>query len=226
MFSRRRDDEGWIPVVTCCSALHWPAWQWRIPPSAHPELQHALLAATLLGSHAPDFDAIMRLQGPSAYIRHHRGITRSLPAPFVWSPLIGLPICWLFGAGAWSGTVLLWTFIAVCFHIILDLFNGYGVQCLRPFSKKWLHLDVLSLFDPYLFTAHGVAALLWLFGFDHVALVFQLLYALTVMYLAWRIVIYRKVIHKLRKIYGLKKGSITIPLTPWYFLAVRRRSGG
>ena len=124
----------------------------------------------------------MRLRGPSAYIRHHRGLTHSLPAPFLWAPLLGLPIAWLFGAQAWSGTVVLWTLLAVCFHIVLDLFNAYGVQCLRPFTQKWLHLDVLSLFDPYLFAAHGTAALLWAFGYPHAVLVFQLVYGLTAVY--------------------------------------------
>lgn len=190
--------------------------------AAHPALQHAILAATLLGSHAPDFDSVMRLRGPGAYIRNHRGLTHSLPAPLVWAPLLGLPIAWLFGAGAWSGTVILWTFIAVCLHIVLDLFNAYGVQCLRPFTRKWLHLDALCLFDPYLFAAHGTAALLWLFGYPHATAVFAFVYAMTAAYLIWRLTVYRGVIARIGALYRVDRAKITmLPTflgTAWQFV--------
>ncbi|QHW34514.1 metal-dependent hydrolase [Paenibacillus rhizovicinus] len=190
--------------------------------AAHSELQYAILAATLLGSHAPDFDSVMRLRGPSAYIRNHRGLTHSLPAPLAWAPLLGLPIAWLFGAGAWSGIVILWTLFAVCFHIVLDLFNAYGVQCLRPFTRKWLHLDVLCLFDPYLFAAHGAAALLWLFGYSQAVAVFEFVYAMTAAYLLWRIVVYRNVMAHISAHYKLDRAHITmLPTffgTAWQFV--------
>ncbi|QHT61673.1 metal-dependent hydrolase [Paenibacillus lycopersici] len=193
--------------------------------AAHAELQHAVLAAALLGSHAPDFDSVMRLRGPYAYIRNHRGITHSLPAPLVWAPLLGLPIAWLFGAQAWSGTVMLWTFIAVCFHIILDLFNAYGVQCLRPFTRKWLHLDALCLFDPYLFAAHGMAVLLWLFDYSRATAVFEFVYAMTGAYLLWRLVVHRKVLAKLCAYYRTEASQVTmLPTflgTAWQFVIDR-----
>lgn len=189
----------------------------------HPELQHAILAATLLGSHAPDFDSVMRLKGPAAYIRNHRGVTHSLPAPFVWAPLIGLPIAWLFGAGAWGMTVALWAFVAVSFHILLDLFNGYGVQCLRPFTRKWLHLDALCLVDPYLLAAHGTAALLWAFGYRHAAAVFPWLYALSAVYLIWRLAVNRRVRRSLCRQYRMESSRITLLPTffgkSWQFVA-------
>ncbi|MBO7746043.1 metal-dependent hydrolase [Paenibacillus sp. MWE-103] len=191
--------------------------------AAHPELQHAVLAATLLGSHAPDFDSVMRLRGPSAYIRHHRGLTHSLPAPLAWAPLLGFPIAWLCGAGEWSWTVVLWTLFAVCFHIVLDLFNAYGVQCLRPITRKWLHLDALPLFDPYLFAGHAAAALLWLSSYPHAVLVFMLVYALTAVYLAWRLAVNRVVLRKLAAHYGMDEANVTMLPTllgaSWQYVA-------
>ncbi|WP_219837521.1 metal-dependent hydrolase [Paenibacillus sp. R14(2021)] len=191
--------------------------------AGHSELQHAVLAAILLGSHAPDFDAVMRWKGPTAYIRHHRGLTHSLPAPFIWAPLLGVPIAWLFGAGAWSGTVVFWTLIAVIFHIGLDLFNAYGIQCLRPFTRKWLHLDVLCLFDPYLFAVHGAAALLWMFGYPNPGRLFMFVYALTILYLAWRMLVSRQVVQLLSTTYRLDPGRITMLPTllgaAWQFVA-------
>ncbi|BBH19891.1 hypothetical protein Back11_12360 [Paenibacillus baekrokdamisoli] len=175
----------------------------------HPEVMHAVLAATLIGSHAPDFDSVVRLRGEAAYIRHHRGLTHSLPAPAVWAPLIGLPVAWLFGAMAHGWIVVLWSFIAVSFHIGLDLFNAYGVQCLRPFSKKWWHLDVLCLFDPYMFLLHAAAALVWLFGGLSPGPMFASVYGITIVYLIWRTIESKRIIKKLRRSYGTQ-GSITL----------------
>ena len=177
--------------------------------SAHPEVMHAVLAAALIGSHAPDFDSVMRLRGESAYIRHHRGLTHSLPAPLVWAPLIGLPAAWLFGAMAHGWIVVLWAFIAVCFHIGLDLFNAYGVQCLRPFSKKWWHLDVLCLFDPYLFAMHAAAAMIWLYGGFSAGPMFAAVYTITLAYLVWRAWESRRTVKKLKFNYG-NQGHISL----------------
>ncbi|MFC5648431.1 metal-dependent hydrolase [Paenibacillus solisilvae] len=177
--------------------------------SAHPEVLHAVFAAALLGSHAPDFDSVMRLRGESAYIRHHRGLTHSLPAPFVWAPVIGLPIAWLFGAASHSWIVVLWALIAVCFHIGLDLFNAYGVQCLRPFSRKWWHLDVLCLFDPYLFTIHAAAALIWLFRGGPAGPMFACVYGVTILYVAWRTWESKRTVKKLKRTYG-EQGYISL----------------
>ncbi|AZN41971.1 metal-dependent hydrolase [Paenibacillus albus] len=184
--------------------------------SSHPDLLYAVLAATLLGSHAPDFDSVMRLKGGSAYLRNHRGLTHSLPAPLVWAPLIGLPIAWLFGVLEWSWIVILWAFIAVCFHITLDLFNAYGVQCLRPVTRRWLHLDVLCLFDPYLFAMHAVAVALWIADASpNPARMFLLVYALTLIYMLWRLLVSRSVIRSLCRAYQVSPVQIT--LTPTLF---------
>jgi inner membrane protein len=170
--------------------------------AAHPEVAHAVMAGTLIGSNAPDFDSVMRLRGEAAYIRHHRGLTHSLPAPLIWAGALGIPLAWVFGAWDHAFTVVLWTFFAVCLHIGLDLLNAYGVQCLRPFSGKWWHLDTLCLFDPYLFAFHGSAAVLWLTGMLPPAPMFTAVYGLSAVYIAWRLLERRKVLRRLRRYYG------------------------
>ncbi len=52
--------------------------------SASPYMATAVLATTLVASNAPDFDTILKLRNNAVYIRHHRGITHSLPALFLW----------------------------------------------------------------------------------------------------------------------------------------------
>lgn len=190
--------------------------------AAQPELAYAIVTATIIGSHAPDMDTVVRLKSQAAYVRHHRGITHSLPAPLVWAAALGVPIAWAFDVLQHSLLIATWTFIAVCFHIFLDLFNAYGVQCLRPFSRKWWHLDTLCLFDPYLFGLHSAGALLWLTGIIHPGSMFVFIYLLTCGYMVWRLYVNVSIRKKLRKQLG---ESIRITLVPslwgmnWQFTA-------
>lgn len=191
--------------------------------AAEPSLLHAIAVATVLGSHAPDFDTVARLRGQTTYLRVHRGITHSLPAPLVWAIAIGWPSAILFGQMAHVGLIVLWTLLAVLFHIGLDLFNGYGVQCLRPFSRRWLHLDSLCLFDPYLFAGHAAAALLWLTGAVPAAgMMFIAVYALTLLYIGWRLVERFRKQRQLQKHFGEGKKISLLPHLSgrsWQFVA-------
>ncbi|EFM12086.1 membrane-bound metal-dependent hydrolase [Paenibacillus curdlanolyticus YK9] len=189
----------------------------------HPSLAHAMVAVSMIGSHAPDFDAVVRLKSEAAYLRYHRGITHSLPAPFVWSLLIGLPCAACFGVMQHVWIVLLWTLLAVVFHITLDLFNGYGVQCLRPFTNRWLHLDTLCLFDPYMFAAHFISALLWLCGLlPQPGLIFTMLYAATFAYIGWRSFEHRRRFKQVKSELGEGKRITLLPSMrggSWQFVA-------
>jgi inner membrane protein len=49
------------------------------------------------------------------------------------------PVKWLW---AWAAAT-----IAVASHLALDLTNSYGIRLLLPFSGRWLHLDLTSLID-------------------------------------------------------------------------------
>lgn len=61
-----------------------------------PAVGQALMIATVVGSHAPDFDTVVRLRGITSYIRFHRGITHSIPALFLWPLIISVPLAWGF----------------------------------------------------------------------------------------------------------------------------------
>jgi inner membrane protein len=124
------------------------------PAVAHdPFLSHAVLIGTLAGSQAPDIDTVLKLRNNAKYIRNHRGITHSIPAVSLWPLLITAIIAFLYPAvnlfHLW-----LWTFIAVVFHVFVDIFNAYGTQALRPFTKKWIALGVINTFDPIIFALH------------------------------------------------------------------------
>ncbi|WP_342590950.1 metal-dependent hydrolase [Cohnella lubricantis] len=63
-----------------------------MPDAQHnPALSAAVLCVALIGFHAPDGDAILRLRGNESYIKHHRGWSHSLPAMLHW-PLAISPL--------------------------------------------------------------------------------------------------------------------------------------
>lgn len=167
--------------------------------ASHPILAQAVLASTMLGSHAPDFDSLTRLKSYSSYIRNHRGITHSIPAMFVWPALISVLMGSIFGVMEQFGHLYLWSFIAVVFHVFLDLFNVYGVQCFRPFNRNWHHMDVLSLFDPFLFLIHVLGLICWATTSLFPALIFTIIYGLTVIYIALRTIYHHQVVKHVQK---------------------------
>ncbi|XEC92585.1 metal-dependent hydrolase [Paenibacillus tarimensis] len=171
----------------------------------------AVLIGTLIGSNAPDFDSVVRIKGEAAYLRHHRGLTHALPALPLWALLIVLPLSWSFGIMDHITTLLLWVFAAVCLHVGLDLLNAYGVQCFRPFSKRWWHMDVLCLFDPYLFALHTTGAVIWMTGKLPPGPMFGWIYLISLLYIVWRIVKSRKITRMIRKRLGTSGPLTLIP---------------
>jgi inner membrane protein len=184
---------------------------------AHPDRLFVTAAALVISSHAPDFDAIVRLKGEGAYVRLHRGITHSLPALALWPILVMLPYLALFGAGPEAFHLYAWSFAAVSFHVLLDALNGYGVQCLRPFTKRWIHLDVLTICDPFLFVLHSVGLILWGSGAAEAAPLFPLLYAATFLYIGLRLWRHRRRVKRLRLALGIQESACDVtPCLHWW----------
>ncbi len=152
----------------------------------NPGLAQAVMIGTLIGSNAPDFDAVLRLKGFSCYIRYHRGITHSIPALFIWPAFISLLLSLAYNSLNWWPHLYIWSFIAIVLHVFLDLLNVYGVQCMRPFNEKWFHLDILSIFEPLLFLVHASGLVLWLILGHDPAQVFSWVYALSFVYIGLR----------------------------------------
>lgn len=150
-----------------------------------PLLSTSVMAATIIGSQAPDFDTVLKLRNNAVYIRNHRGLTHSLPAVLTWPILITAGIT-IFNPEVNWPTVLLWSFIAVFLHVFVDIFNAYGTQALRPISNKWIALGVINIFDPFIFVSHLVAILLWTVGFAAGPTMLSL-YGILILYYGWRI---------------------------------------
>ncbi|MFC4401498.1 metal-dependent hydrolase [Gracilibacillus xinjiangensis] len=126
-------------------------------------LFNAVMVGTIIGSHAPDFDTILKLRNNAAYLRNHRGITHSVPAVIFWGIAIS-SVIYLFVPEVNFLHLWLWTFLAVIFHVFVDIFNAYGTQAYRPFTKKWVAYGFISTFDPYIFSFHIIGIIAWVLG--------------------------------------------------------------
>lgn len=151
----------------------------------------AVIAGTIIGSQAPDIDTVLKLRNNAVYIRHHRGITHSLPAVALWPILITAALSFII-PDINMLHVWLWTFLAVALHVFVDIFNAYGTQALRPFSKKWVALGVINTFDPIIFTLHCLGILVWVFGANPVW-TFSIMYVIIIGYYILRFSVQRAV---------------------------------
>lgn len=174
----------------------------------------AVIAGTIIGSQAPDIDTVLKLRNNAVYIRHHRGITHSIPAVILW-PLLISGVLWLFIPEANFLHLWLWTFLAVFLHVFVDIFNSYGTQALRPFSKKWVALGVINTFDPIIFGIHVIGLLLWMFGVNPVP-TFLIMYAVIFVYYLLRFAVQSAVRNSVRNTIPDAKEIIVAPTMKFF----------
>lgn len=154
---------------------------------------HAAIGGIMIGSLIPDIDTVLKLRNNAVYIRHHRGITHSIPAVLLW-PLVLTILLSLFMPSANFLHVWAWTLLAVFLHVFVDIFNAYGTQALRPFSQKWVAIGVINTFDPNIFVLHVLAIGIWSFGINPL-LVFIILYTIIFFYYLLRFAVKAAVKH-------------------------------
>lgn len=158
---------------------------------------NAVLAGTVIGSQAPDADTILKFKNNATYIRNHRGITHSIPAVFLWgiiiSALIFLIIPEVNFLHLWF-----WTALAVIIHVLVDIFNAYGTQAIRPISNKWVALGFINTFDPYIFTMHIVGIGAWILGANP-GYTWLIIYSVIVLYYIKRFIDKQEIVQKLNE---------------------------
>ncbi|GEN33885.1 MULTISPECIES: metal-dependent hydrolase [Aneurinibacillus] len=181
--------------------------------SAQPELAGAVLLGTIIGSQAPDLDTVLKFRGNATYIRNHRGRSHSIPAILIWAGLISGGI-YAFFPGISYLHLLLWTLLAVVVHVSIDLFNSYGTQAIRPFSKRWISFNVINIFDPFIMGIHLIGFLFWAAGL-HPGHVFSVVYAVMVTYIIQRMFAYRKLVQLVKEDLGEEGHYILLPTIRW-----------
>ena len=111
----------------------------------------------ITGALIPDIDHFsLRLAGPLAYLKYHRGFTHSIMGSLVIAAVMAgaaysikevrsrLPHG-LRGYGILFGLSLL----GIYAHIFFDLITSYGTQIFFPFSTKRYSLDIVFIIDLY-----------------------------------------------------------------------------
>ncbi|WP_096439677.1 metal-dependent hydrolase [Alteribacter populi] len=191
--------------------------------SGSPTMTQAVMVGAIVGSQAPDLDTVLKIRNNSSYIRHHRGVTHSVPAWFIWPTLITLALAYM-TPNVPLINLWLWTFLAVFLHVFVDIFNAYGTKTFAPFKQKWLALGVINIFDPFIFIAHIVAILLWRYGL-HAGWTFLGLFVVLIFYYWWRIYEQRQVTKQLRTLHPDATHIFTSPTFRWsqWHVVVRTR---
>ncbi|MCG7410433.1 metal-dependent hydrolase [Paenibacillus sp. ACRRX] len=177
----------------------------------------AVFIGIMLGSQAPDVDTILKLKSNEAYVRNHRGFSHSIPMLLVWTVVITALLSWSMPASNWQHTFA-WTGFAVVLHVFTDLFNTYGTQAVRPFSEEWISWNIISLFDPFIFTTHLVAVTLWGFNILSPILIFPVLYFVLIGYFVWRTLEHRRILRRMPQLdpeYNDGERYTIIPTVAW-----------
>ncbi|WCN37370.1 metal-dependent hydrolase [Aneurinibacillus uraniidurans] len=181
--------------------------------AANPHLADAVLFGTLLGSHAPDFDTVLKLRGNATYIRNHRGRSHSIPAILLWAGLISGGV-YAFFPGVSFLHLMLWTLLAVAVHVTIDLFNSYGTQAARPFTKRWVSFNALNIFDPFIMGIHMIGFLLWNAGANP-GYVFAAVYSVMITYVIQRVLTYQSLVIQAKQSLGQDGQFILLPTIRW-----------
>lgn len=174
----------------------------------------AVLIATIIGSQVPDIDTILKLKNNAVYIKHHRGLTHSIPAVLLWPIAVTFAIHLFMPEANWFH-LWCWTFLAVFLHVFVDIFNAYGTQALRPFSSKWVALGWINTFDPFIFGIHLFGIILWLFG-AHPGYTFLAIYIVLIVYYILRFRSQRNIRKTITKRFPDFKNAIIAPTMRFY----------
>src|SRR5699024_7198987 len=174
-----------------------------------PALFSAVLAGTVIGSHAPDFDTVLKLRNTAEYIRHHRGATHSVPAVIMWGLLLaGIIYMIVPSVDFWH--LYVWTALAVVIHVLVDIPNAYGTQAYRPFSNKWVAHGFINTFDPYIFLLHIGGIVAWLLGANP-GYTFLAIYAVIALYYVKRYMDKREIVRVIKDFYPNTEQIATSP---------------
>jgi inner membrane protein len=101
----------------------------------------------ILSANAPDIDILALTRSPLRYLELHRGFTHCLPCLPIVALLPVLVVAAIYRQKLpWLPAWFLCC-IGVGSHLLIDCTNSYGVRLLLPFSSRWFHLDLNSLYD-------------------------------------------------------------------------------
>ena len=165
-----------------------------------------------LGAIAPDLDVATHFN-PFTFLKHHRGITHSIPGLVGISFIITALLAAFFPGGNYL-SYFAWTFLGALSHSVLDSFNSYGTHLLWPFKKQKWSANLLVLCDPWLVLFYA----LLLFSLSGPGLVSRVILLLVAFYIALRYFMRQKLMRHIKSTFGLAE-SETLVVMPGNFFA-------
>jgi len=113
--------------------------------------------AFLAGSVFPDLDVAFMAAGKRFYLKRHQGPTHSLPLVPAYAALLAAPVALQIG---WDWGLFLGLCAGLAVHVLLDLFNTFGIQLFWPITTRRFCLDAVFFID----------AVAWAFTVGYLAL--------------------------------------------------------
>ncbi len=143
-------------------------------------------AAFVAASIFPDLDVLLIAFGRRFYLRHHQGISHSLPLSPLYALLIAAPLWGLMPEAVGNDGPLLTALAALAglwLHIALDLLNTFRIALFAPFSSRRYSLDAVFFIDaPALALTAGFYLGYYGLGYGPALWMYPLLLALYLLY--------------------------------------------
>lgn len=174
----------------------------------------SVVVLSIIANSFPDIDVIFKLKSNYSYINYHRGFSHSVLFAFIWIILLSV-LGFFFNGAQHYFFYLIVAALGIGLHLFTDLLNGYGVQFLWPFKRKWIAFGLTYTFDVLLFTLHAIAfAAIFLLGAP-VLVTFGIIYAILIAYIIsayfYHYYLKQQLVHKYGKLKRLILQSRSTP---------------
>jgi inner membrane protein len=104
----------------------------------------------VLSANIPDIDVITLSAGSLRYLESHRGYSHALVCLPLLAMLPVLVVAAIYRQKLpWIRSWMLCC-AGIASHLLLDWTNSFGIRLLLPFSSRWFHLDLNSLYDGWI----------------------------------------------------------------------------
>lgn len=171
----------------------------------------------LAGSVFPDLDVAFMAGGKRFYLKRHQGPTHSLPcAPLYAAALTALTALHL----GWNWALYAGILAGLFVHVLLDLFNTFGIQILWPLTPRRFCFDAVFFIDTVawvLTLAYFAIALSGVLPPGSAALGYASLFAA---YVAAKLALQRRVRHRMGADFAIPSA-----FNPFGFLLFSKRDG-
>ncbi|MGH6692315.1 MAG: metal-dependent hydrolase [Bryobacteraceae bacterium] len=113
----------------------------------------------VIATNMPDFELPIMFISEEVYLRHHRVESHGfLAAPLLACIPVLIASIRRRNSIPWARAWLV-SLAGVLSHLLLDWTNIYGVQLLAPLRSRWFALEIMSVFDVWVWLALGIATL-------------------------------------------------------------------